>query len=182
MNTVLKVLPGCKIVLAFLLLVCCRLYAQHTDANELCFQKLNLARKEAGLKPVKLSAALSIACGKHAKYLLVNRGHEKTAGLLAHQEFEDLPGYSPEGADAGKRSVIHFVKPTQAIDDWLAAFYHRIPLLQPDLNEIGIGYATDGTYEVSVLICVDKGGAKPKIPIVYYPAPGQKNVPVKMKA
>jgi hypothetical protein len=108
---------------------------------------------------------------------VLNNGNPHIAGLKAHEEQPSLKGYSEEGARAAKDSVIHYEPPARAVSDWLATFYHRIPLLQPSLEEVGLGYASDKKHWGCVMDCmsgtVPKGGKE----IVFYPDDGQKNVP-----
>lgn len=145
------------------------------------FDRVNELRKVAGLEAVELDPDLSEGCRKHAAYLIANRGSPETAGLKAHEEKAELKGSTAEGAKAGKASVIHFVAPSAAVDGWIASFYHRVPMLQPGLKKVGIGYATGGG-EVVVLVDVVSGvdfAVKWEGPVVY-PADGQKGVPTAM--
>ncbi|RZI92155.1 MAG: hypothetical protein EOP39_32475, partial [Rubrivivax sp.] len=64
--------------------------------------QVNAVREAAGLRPVTLDAKLSSACEQHARYLVLNIARPEVRGLLAHQEVPTLPGYTPEGAAAGK--------------------------------------------------------------------------------
>lgn len=139
---------------------------------------VNVARKASGLEPVKLSAPLTAGCTNHAKYMVINKGSPKIEGLKAHEEDKSLKGYSADGEEAAKSSVIHFVKPTQAVEGWMSTFYHRLPLLQPNLKEVGIGYYTEKDYTVAVVDCIsgvdlDK---PPMKDVVFYPEDGQKDV------
>lgn len=140
---------------------------------------LNQARKAAGLPEVKLSAELSLGCRNHSRYLVVNKGNPKIAGLKAHEESKDLKEYSEAGAKAAKASVIHFVPPSAAIHGWLASFYHRVPLLQPGLTEVGVGFHNEGTDWACCIDCITgtKNGQNNQ-PVVYYPADGQIDVPL----
>lgn len=138
---------------------------------------LNDARKACGLEPVKLSVELSEGCRKHSKYLVVNKGNPSIAGMKAHQEVKKLKEYSEEGARAAKHSVIHYVPPSQAITEWLAGFYHRIPLLQPRLKEVGIGYFKQGRDWACCIDCITGTAGENAKDIVYYPEDGQANVP-----
>jgi hypothetical protein len=147
---------------------------------------INQARAQAGLAEVSLSAELSQGCTKHAQYLVLNRGNPRIDGLKAHEEDEALKGASKEGAAAGKAAVIHFVKPSQAVSGWLATFYHRIPLLQPALEEVGIGSASDKRETVCLVDCIrgvsykDTTDKKKARPVVYFPEDGQTDVPIAM--
>ncbi|MEK7470347.1 MAG: hypothetical protein AAB074_23500, partial [Planctomycetota bacterium] len=62
-------------------------------------------------------------------------------GLGAHNEDPSLPGYTEEGARAGHQSDIGMSPPPQAMKGMLGTFYHRVPLLHPDLRKVGIGYS-----------------------------------------
>lgn len=103
---------------------------------------LNRERKKCRLPPVELGEDLTDGAQKHADYLVKNDGHPSTRGLGAHNEDPNLPGYTAEGARAGMQSDIGRSAPPQAMKGMLGTFYHRMPLLHPDLRRIGIGYAT----------------------------------------
>jgi hypothetical protein len=138
---------------------------------------LNQARKAAGLPEVKLSAELSLGCRNHSRYLVINKGNPAIQGLKAHEESRDLKEYSEAGAKAAKASVIHYVPPSRAIHDWLGSFYHRVPLLQPELTEVGVGFHRDGNDWASCIDCITGSNGPNHHPVVYYPADGQTAVP-----
>lgn len=172
-----------QIILFLLLLPTYFVYSQDTiskDDISIAVNTLNIARKSAGLDTVTISAALSEGCFKHAKYLVLNKNNPLTSGLSAHKEFPALPGSSKKGEIAGKSSVIHFVKPSDAIGGWLQTFYHRIPLLQPNLKEIGIGFYEKNGYTVSLIDCISGTSGQNVIPVVCYPNANQTNIPLDM--
>jgi uncharacterized protein YkwD len=104
--------------------------------------RINVFRKLAGLGPVTLDPVLSKGCLAHAEYLVKNYGHPSTEGLGVHDEDPKLPGFNEEGRRAGKSSDISFgIDPQEAVDDWMATFFHRVPLLDPDLTRVGFGSA-----------------------------------------
>jgi hypothetical protein len=140
---------------------------------------LNEARKNCGLEPVRLSVELSAGCARHAKYLVLNKDHPLTEGLKAHEEHKQLKGYSPEGAKAGKAANISFISPSQGMADCLAGFYHRIPLLQPTLTAVGIGYDKAKHEWVTVVDCGTETVGERTRDIVYFPEDGQENVPLR---
>ena len=145
--------------------------------------EVNRIRNEAGLDSVKISKELSIGCYNHARYLVLNRESPKVKGLNAHKEFPELEGYSESGMKAGKRSVIHYVKPEKSVAGWEASFYHRIPLLQPNLKEIGIAYyEIEGYRTVSLIDCISGVRGSSNKDVVFYPANNQVSIPVKMGA
>jgi uncharacterized protein YkwD len=101
-------------------------------------ERVNVVRRHAGLAPVTLDEKLSAGCLQHARYVVRNLSHPKAQGLHIHDEFDDLPGATPEGKAAGKASVIALISdPGDSVDDWMATLYHRIPLLEPGLKRIG---------------------------------------------
>lgn len=154
------------------------------DSNIInALNEVNRIRTSAGLDSISLSENLSKSCSLHAKYLAINKGNPKTQGLNAHKEFKSLKGYTPEGLEAGKNSVINYVMPKESVAGWEATFYHRIPLLQPKLKKIGIGYFTPkDSYPISLIECISGTTGTDTTSIVYYPAKNQQNVPTLMGA
>ena len=142
--------------------------------------RLNKTRKAAGLDTVSIASTLSKGCYSHAKYLVINRKNPLTAGLNAHKEFSNLKGYTKEGEIAGKSAVIHYVKPSVAITGWIQTFYHRIPLLQPNLKEIGIGFYQKGDDIVSVVDCSAGSKGENLKDVVFYPNENQQDIPLSM--
>jgi hypothetical protein len=101
---------------------------------------LNAFRVKAGLNPVTLDDRLSGPCRLHARYLARNARHPSVQGLGMHNEDPALPGSTPEGARVGKKGTIASVsEPLLVVDGWVGTFYHRIPLLAPDLKRVGFG-------------------------------------------
>ena len=143
-------------------------------------QMVNSCRRDAGLDTVTLSDALSSRCDKHARYLVLNKNDPKIAGLKAHHEEKDMPGYSDDGNAAGYSSdIFEGTSPDDAVQGFIMSFYHRIPLLQPNLKSIGIGYYTDDSRNsATVLDCLSGAVGKSEIGVVFYPADKQKNVPL----
>jgi hypothetical protein len=157
------------------------LLLQSDGLDRKAVERLNEFRKIAGLPAVTLDPALSKGCQAHANYLLKNIDQPSTQGLGAHDEDPKLPGYTEEGAKAGKSSDIHFIDPVTSVDGWMATPYHRFPLVDPTLQRVGIGYVQVNKYS---WICVmdvlsGKGGntTKSSWPVCY-PADKQKDVPL----
>ncbi len=141
---------------------------------------LNKTRKDAGLDTVSISATLSNGCYNHAKYLVLNKDNPLTSGMSAHKEFPQLKAYSKEGEVAGKNAVINYIKLTDAVTGWVQTFYHRIPLLQPNLKEVGIGYYEKDGYVVSLIECISGTKGEYSKDIVCYPNENQIEVPLQM--
>jgi uncharacterized protein YkwD len=143
-------------------------------------QRLREIRKEAKVGDIELDAAMSKGCRLHALYLVRNADHPAVRGLGGHDEDPKLPGYTPEGRDAGKKSVIAFADPTplDAIEAWLATLYHRSPMLDPRLVRIGFGAARgkNGMWTT----CLNLGGLNKgeRDRIVCYPEDEQQRVPL----
>ena len=108
------------------------------DVRGKAFEKL----ARFGSRELWLDEELSDGGVRHAKYLLLHR-EQQSVWPAAHEEYSNLEGYSPSGAWAGAHSVIHIGTPEQAVDAWMATFYHRLPLLDPGLVGVGIGDARD---------------------------------------
>lgn len=170
------------LILLLLLLPLILRAQQPADAEiQATLAAVNADRAAAGLAPVKLSEKMSAACTAHARYLVVNNGKPGTGGMDAHNELADLPGYTKEGAVAASRSVISFSsKPSEAINSWMSELYHRIPLLQPNLKEIGIGTYGENGYNVSLIDCIGGASGANSVPVVFFPGADQANVPLRL--
>lgn len=140
---------------------------------------LNEARAAAGLAPVTLDPAMSEACRLHAEYLEKNHGRREVAGLKAHHEQEHLPGYTPEGAKAGKASDIAFVSLPEAVGQFVNSLYHRTPILRPSLKRVGMASVAGPAGPITLVMFDSPAGADDGAgyPVVY-PANGQTNVPL----
>jgi uncharacterized protein YkwD len=116
--------------------------ARQAEIAAAALRRLNECRRLAGLRPVRLDPELSSGCLAHARYVARNEGRRELQGLGIHNEDPSLPGHTPEGARAGKAAVIAVMaSPLDAIDSWVATLYHRVPLLNPDLERVGFGCA-----------------------------------------
>lgn len=150
------------------------------SAASVMLKRLNEIRAGLGLAPVEIDEALSKGCDLHARYLVNNEGNPRLEGLGAHNEDPALVGYTPEGEKAGHASVIAFYGVDRAVDGWLDTFFHRIPLLHPNLKKIGGGYCSGGrSGHVSLLDCQSNVGGDaidPKLAIIAYPPDGAKGV------
>jgi hypothetical protein len=71
---------------------------------------------------------------KHAVYCAAN-------GVLEHEETPGRPYYSPEGSRAGISSIGSRTGSVAAgVDDFLNTLLHRMPLIDPRICTIGIGF------------------------------------------
>ncbi|HZZ82626.1 MAG TPA: CAP domain-containing protein [Gemmataceae bacterium] len=142
--------------------------------------RVNAYRATAGLKPVMLDNTMSQACLKHARYLVINEGNPALEGLNAHDEDLKLPGATPEGKQAGLNSDIAIgdFAPLDGLDAWMATLYHRVPILEPNLERIGFACARGrrGGWVTLLNVSGRKAGDRP-FPVIY-PADNQTNVPL----
>jgi len=111
---------------------------------------LNWYRRRSGLEPVSEDPKLSSGDQAHVQYLLANYSEALRNGAMPggemHEERDGSPGYTPDGAKAGKQSDVDFVywhghRPAGlvnfAILDWISGAFHRLPLLNPNLHRVG---------------------------------------------
>jgi hypothetical protein len=94
--------------------------------------QFNQWRLMNGLPAVTIDQQLSDACNKHCEYMEKN-------GELTHEQEADKPGYTKEGAEAGKRSCLGEEGPVESVHLFYATFYHRLPLILPSTKAIGVG-------------------------------------------
>lgn len=140
-------------------------------------KRLNEFRRAMGMVEVEYDPKLSPACKAHADYLEANPDLEEGS---SHTEDPKRPNYSEAGKKCAERALIAFVKdPATAMDSFLATFYHRIPLLDPQLPRIGLGVASKRDEKVWVVIDVGTRNYRTRsknYPILF-PYPDQHNVP-----
>jgi hypothetical protein len=155
-------------------------HAHAQVADEQALRLVNHYRQLAGLTPVKLDRNLSAGCMEHANYMVQNQGTDAMSGLNPHTQRPNLPGASPAGAACAKAADLFLGVPDLgvAIDLWMAGMYHRRPMLDPQLERIGVGYARlpDGMLVAALRFesATRKGGRWP----VAYPADKQADVPL----
>jgi Cysteine-rich secretory protein family len=163
-----------------LLLTASVLQAKAETPDEQVLRLLNHYRQIAGLTPVKVDRQLSAGCMEHANYMVQNRGTDAMAGLNPHTQRPNLPGASAAGAACAKAADL-FLGVSDlgvAIDVWMAGMYHRRPMLDPQLERIGVGYARlpDGMLTAALRFenSRRRGGTWP----IAYPADKQADVPL----
>jgi hypothetical protein len=158
--------------------------AKAEPPEEQALRLLNHYRKLAGLTPVKLDPKLSAGCMEHANYMVQNQGTDAMAGLNPHTQRSDLPGATSAGAACAKAADLFpgVADLGVAIDAWMAGVYHRRPMLDPQLERIGVGYARlpDGMLMAALRFenARRRGGGWP----VAYPADRQTDVPLEYGA
>ncbi len=157
------------------------------DPDEVLFDAINAVREAAGLSPVAEDERLGDSAQKHADFLAAAPAamgyQEETFGGQA------LGGYT--GSGPAQRAieaayegilldeVIAFrASSAAAIREWLDSLYHRVPLLDPRVDEYGFGEAVvDGVITFNVLDLGRGGIGEPPQRMVHYPAEGATDVP-----
>jgi hypothetical protein len=126
-------------------------------------------------RPLTFDPELNEGCRAHARYLAL---HPDQAALWpdAHEERADREGFSARGARAGLNAVIApgTERAEDAIDSWMATFYHRLPLLDPGLQRIGWGL--EG--RVAVLDAGSMVAPAERVFSIAWPHDGMRNVPL----
>lgn len=95
-------------------------------------------RVRAGLVPLALDAATSRHCELHCEYLKLN-GNERGA-RPGHEEVAGQPGYTAEGAAAGRSSNLDYGRTDyrSALWGWYATAWHAAPILDPSVRRFGV--------------------------------------------
>lgn len=184
-----------------------------TPLQQAVLQEVNRYRALADLRPLALDRRLNAAAAAHALYYVTN----PTEGLAAHNEQPGLPGFT--GTTAGERGAffgypfshyyedMHFLSDhRRAVREWVDSVYHRFPITDYNVSDMGYGYA-EGGGRVTNVLNIATTGAHPAIGdeeisryvdgsatlqvsqrdagavlppgTVVYPIPGQRNVPTR---
>lgn len=142
---------------------------------------LNYYRAGAGLAPVVEDPALSVAAFNHARYMVCT-------GTVSHDEDPANPSYTPQGAWSAARSNLAAGaagRPGAAwIEQWMAAPFHAVHLLDPrlvtggfGLSEVGPGDPCLGRAPWSAAAGLDViNGLSPTTPLRPILFPGQDSV------
>lgn len=138
-------------------------------------RRLNAARLRAGVGSVNLDAELSSGCAAHARYLALNLAELSPEGAAMRSEDPARQGYSDAGRAAAEAAIVALAEPRAAVGRLLARVNSRVPLLNPELQALGLGLARDGEDGWICVIDVTRGRGEP---VVIFPAPGQDDVPL----
>jgi uncharacterized protein YkwD len=158
-------------------------FPEPTSAELAILKRINLYREIADVAQVTIDPALSHGCAAHAQYLLQNPHIRR---LAVDDEDPDLHGFTEAGWKAAKVSQVHAWRgkqpagwPATVVDYWMATFYHRIPLLSPDLKAIGVGFVTGERGDAGFLVVDCKSRAKPSgvVTATVFPADKQRDIP-----
>jgi cysteine-rich secretory family protein len=135
--------------------------AQDASGSAPWLARLNGYREAAGLQTVKENRAFSQGDALHARYLIKNQVGF-SAGASVHSEEPGNPWYSQQGLEAAQTSDV--IPPgsspfsdDDAIDMWLSGPFHALPMLAPDLGEVGFGrYCEKGVCAAALKVGRDE--------------------------
>lgn len=142
---------------------------------------LNQLRRQLKLPLLTVSSSLSSAARSHAAYLVQNPEQYDVNG---HAELPGQAGFT--GTTGQERAsywgwlggVAEVIAPggraEDAIDEWMATLYHRLPLIDPDTDQIGYGWAGGPEGGYNVLLAGVKQGEQRS---VAWPFAGMRDVP-----
>ena len=175
--------------------------------------EINARREEAGAAPVTGNAALDDATRRHASYLVTNgllwdtyvdgqlfAGHAEIAGLpgfwaTSFDQRDQLSGYAyPWREDVLRIKAPGNPLPTgpvwtaeRVVRTWIDAPLHRRSILDPEVRDIGFGYAQnaaqdpvslkDGAFQAYVLDVGTGPLQAAPVSLFVYPGDGQAGVP-----
>jgi hypothetical protein len=127
----------------------------------------NEERVKLGLAPRPEDLKLSADLQKHCAYMAAN-------GTLVHEEAKGKPGYTPEGAASGPRSILSMGTPADAVAiRMVQTYFHRQDVVRPNTLAFGVGY--EGRYggiDGRTNVCKAPANYWP----VLCPVPGQKGL------
>jgi hypothetical protein len=154
-------------------------------ARKQAIDRLNACRKAAGVPAVTFSADKNAGCEAHARCLGRNYRPNQPLTIDPHDEDPKLPGFSEEGRRAARASAVYIScgpkeslpSPADAVEAWMATFYHRVALLNPATREVGLAALRPGD-EVAVFV-LDFGNRPPaNREVILYPGNGQEGLPL----
>jgi len=107
-------------------------------------ETLNFYRSTAGLAPVAADPALYPSLLAHSQWMVLNH-------TICHCELAGTPGYSAEGDEAARSSVISagsgfFPNERDSVEGWLTAPFHADGMLDPALRSSGFALAGDSNF------------------------------------
>jgi uncharacterized protein YkwD len=136
-------------------------------------ERLNAQRVLAGVGALAQDMELSRACTAHARYLAQHQS-DLTPDTMRTEE-PARRGFSEEGRHAAEAAILAFDEPHAALLLLMARMNSRVRLLNPELQGIGLGFARAADGGPICVIDALRGRGEP---VVFFPAPGQKDVPL----
>jgi len=151
----------------------------------------NIYRQLVNAPLLSLQANITQAAKDHATYYTTN--YKSTAafpGGNVHGEVEGFTGFTGVNfwdrmknagyTGSARFEVMHLIAdPLLTVESWVASVYHRIPFIDPRMNEVGYGQAEVSAAAAAVM---DFGASTNIAPVetstvILYPVPNQTAVP-----
>lgn len=119
----------------------------------------NQFRSQANLPQLAENSAWSAGSLAHSQYMMTN-------SLSAHAQDPNKPGYSPQGDEAGQNSNIAIsgwdgASDFWALDYWMSAPFHAVPMLNPHLSQTGYGVFRDANNSFKMTFTLDVSSKRP---------------------
>lgn len=119
----------------------------------------NQFRTQSGLPQLAENSAWSAGSLAHSQYMMTN-------SLSIHAQDPNKPGYSPEGNEAGQNGNIAIsgwdgASDLWAIDYWMSAPFHAVPMLNPHLSRTGFGAFRDASNSFKMTATLDVSSKRP---------------------
>lgn len=128
---------------------------------------VNQFRSEANLEPVADEEAWSLGSEAHSRYTV-------KSDIISHSEDSSSPWYTQAGYDAARNgnlaaTVWYEAPPQWAIDYWISAPFHALPMLDPQLERVGFGWyrEQDGGTVFAANMDILRGLNQDRVDIAY---------------
>lgn len=128
---------------------------------------LNYFRHLAGLPDLIENQDYSFGGSSHTRYMI-------NTSQLTHFEREESEWFSTEGDTAARKSNLAASQVATAPDEWaieywISAPFHLIPIIDPKLQEVGFGVqrSTGNTYNMTAALDVLRGVRRNSSPVAY---------------
>ncbi|MCA9956932.1 MAG: CAP domain-containing protein [Ardenticatenaceae bacterium] len=113
----------------------------------------NQFRSDAGLPQLTENTSWSAGSQAHSRYMMIN-------SLSAHAEDPNKQGYSAQSDESGQNGNIAIsgwdgASDLWAIDYWMSAPFHAVPMLNPRLTQTGFGVYRDSSNSFKMTATLD---------------------------
>jgi uncharacterized protein YkwD len=104
---------------------------------------VNAERQRVGVAPLRLNDKLTAAAQRHAQDMATNRNlsHQGSDGSTMRSRIDDT-GY--DWMAIGENVAMGQTSPEAVMQSWMNSAGHRRNILNPDFQELGVGYAEGG--------------------------------------
>ena len=113
----------------------------------------NQFRTQSGLPQLAENIAWSAGSAAHSQYIMAN-------SLTVHAQDPNKPSYSAAGNESGQNGNIAVsgwdgASELWAIDYWMSAAFHAVPMLNPHLTQTGFGIFRDNNHSFKMTATLD---------------------------